>query len=288
MAGPSAFHPETLLAEVARRPVGQEEPPAPESFPRPRRAVEAPVPRVAVCSAHVYGHRSTSPLEPLHRFFPARLRVKRERTLSLQRRAPTPLPSAQQSAPAESQGAASEDGGPFSDQAAVAASRASSTRLASAVSSISTARWTVLGLPLLPRSGSPETRPSPARDLHAALLARLDSQAAGSHRPPERTSVNPYWLAQASCKARWASWTALGESPKNMLATARLPGPNAEGCTEEDTTCPWQDCGAGSAAAGAAPTPTPIAPAASATTSFFIVLLRFGQVPAYHTRRTGV
>src|ERR671914_2356772 len=59
-AGPSAFHPETLFAEVARRAVGQEEPPDPESVPRIRRAVEAPVPRVAVRGPHVYvGHRST-------------------------------------------------------------------------------------------------------------------------------------------------------------------------------------------------------------------------------------
>jgi hypothetical protein len=61
-AGPFAFHPETLLAEVVRRAAGQEEPPVPEGVPRIRRAVEAPVPRVAVCSPHVNGHRSPTSL----------------------------------------------------------------------------------------------------------------------------------------------------------------------------------------------------------------------------------
>jgi hypothetical protein len=63
-----------------------------------------------------------------------------------------------------------------------------------------------------------------------------------------------------------------------MLATARLPGPNAEGCTEEDTIPPWQDCALGSAAAGATAIPTPIAPAATATTSF---LVRFTNSPPF-------
>jgi hypothetical protein len=115
-AGPSAFHPETLFAEVARRAVGQEEPPDPESVPRIRRAVEAPVPRVAVCSPHIYGHRPTPPCEPLQRFFPTRLRVNVRDVLAVRVSVtrPAPLPSAQHSAPSESQGAASEGRGhPF-------------------------------------------------------------------------------------------------------------------------------------------------------------------------------